>query len=69
MIEEKVVMFPNLLAEIARCGDNYTTLAEILKISVSGVSRRLSGSVEWSKSEIDILCDHYGKQYDYLFNK
>lgn len=67
VLEQKVVRYPNLLAEIARSGENYTTLAELLGISVSAVARRLNGAVEWSKSEIDTLCDHYGKDYDYLF--
>lgn len=67
VLEQKVVRYPNLLAEIARSGENYTTLGELLGISVSAVARRLNGAVEWSKSEIDTLCDHYGKDYDYLF--
>jgi hypothetical protein len=69
MIEEKTVIYPNLLAEIARSGDNYSTLAELLNLSVPAISRRMNGSVEWSKSEIDTLCDHYGHAYDYLFGK
>lgn len=67
MLEQKTVKYPNLLAEMARRGENYTTLAELLGISVSAVARRLNGLVEWSKSEIDTLCDHYEMEYDYLF--
>ena len=67
MIEQKAINYPNLLAEIARCGDNYTSLSKLLGISVSAVARRLNGTVEWSKSEIDTLCDHFAKPYDYLF--
>lgn len=69
MIEEKVIRYPNLLAEIARTGDTYSTLAEILHMSVPSVARRLNGSIEWSKSEIDTLCDHYKQPYDYLFSR
>lgn len=67
MIEQKAVKYPNLLAEIARSGETYSTLAMLLGISVSAIARRLNGAVEWTKSEIDTLCDHYGKDYDYLF--
>ena len=67
MIEQKIVRYPNLIAEIARWGDNYGKLSKLLGISVSAVARRLNGSVEWSKSEIDTLCGYYGKPYDYLF--
>ena len=71
MIEEKekVIMYPNLLAEIARSGDDLALLAELLNMSPPSVSRRLNGSIEWSKSEIDTLCDHYKKSYDYLFGE
>lgn len=67
MLEQKIVKYPNLLAEMARSGETYSTLAELLNTSVSAIARRLSGAVEWSKSEIDTLCDHYAKDYDYLF--
>lgn len=69
MIEAKVVKYPNLSAEMARRGDTYSTLAILLGISVSAAARRLNGSVEWTKSEIDTLCDHYEKDYDYLFGR
>lgn len=67
VLEQKTVKYPNLLAEIARSGDNTAKLADLLGISISAFYRRLNGLVEWSKSEIDTLCDHYGKDYDYLF--
>lgn len=69
MIDEKVIKYPNLLAEMARCGDTYTALSEVVGMSVSAVARRLNGTVEWSKSEIDTICDYYGKSYDYLFKQ
>lgn len=69
MIEQKTLLFPNLLAEIARSGETKATVAELLNISPPSLTRRLDGSIEWSKSEIDTLCDHYKKPYDYLFGK
>jgi hypothetical protein len=69
MIEEKVIKYPNLLAEMARCGETYTSIAEVVGMSVSAVQRRFSGAVEWSKSEIDTICDHFNKDYDYLFRQ
>lgn len=67
MPEVKTVKYPNLTAEMARRGETCITLAELLNISVSAAYRRMKGLVEWSKSEIDTLCDHFGKDYDYLF--
>jgi hypothetical protein len=69
VIEQKTTRYPNLCAEIARCDETYATVSELLDISISAVSRRMNGAVEWSKREIDLLCDHYGKDYDYLFKE
>lgn len=69
MIEQKAIKYPNLVAEMARRGDTYGTLAELLETSISAIGRRINGTVEWTKSEIDILCDHYAKPYDDLFGK
>lgn len=67
MIGQKTVMFPNLLAEMARHGETKKTVAELLNLSLPSVCRRFDGTVEWSKPEIDMLCMHYEKPYDYLF--
>lgn len=70
MIEQtKEIMYPNLVAEMARRGDTYGSLAELLETSISAVGRRINGTVEWTKSEIDILCAHYNKPYSDLFGK
>lgn len=69
MIEQKTILYPNLLAEIARCGKTYSEIAGLLELSPSSFGRRLSGQVEWSKSEIDTLCDYFKKTYDYLFGQ
>lgn len=68
MVDEKVVRYPNLLAEIARSGESNSYVADLLGISPPSFSRRLKGEIEWSKSEIDTLCEHYHKTYDYLFS-
>lgn len=69
MVDNKVVRYSNLLAEIARNNESSSTIAELLNISSPSVSRRLKGEIEWSKSEIDTLCEHFNKSYDYLFAK
>lgn len=68
MVDEKVIRYPNLLAEIARSGESNSYVAELLGISPPSFSRRLKGEIEWSKSEIDTLCEHFQKTYDYLFS-
>lgn len=61
------VKFPELVAEMARHGENQGTLARLLDVSQSGISKRLNGAIEWSKGEIDIICKHYEKAYEELF--
>lgn len=69
MIEQKTILYPNLLAEMGRSGVSKVELSGLLGISPSSLSRRLDGSVEWSKSEIDTIRDYFKKPYDYLFGK
>lgn len=63
------ILYPELLGEMAKHGDTQKSLAKLLGITYSSVSRRLSGKSEWSISEIDILCEYYDKNYYELFKK
>lgn len=63
----KKIKYPNLIGEMAKHGDTQKTLGDLLNITDSSVSRRLSGEIEWTISEIDIICEHYKKNYYELF--
>lgn len=63
------VVFPELEAAMARNGDRQVDLAALLGLSVSQVSRRLSGAVEWNDSEIRKVCERYAQTYEKLFQK
>lgn len=65
----KILKYPELVGEMAKHGDTQKTLAKLLDITYSSVSRRLSGKAEWSISEIEKLCEYYGKDYYELFKK
>lgn len=64
-----IVKFPDLSAEMARCGENQATLAELLDLPISAISRRMNGKIEFTKKEIDIICKHYSKTYEQLFKE
>jgi len=61
------IKFSGLLAEMARKGENYSTLSNLLNISESSISRRFSGETEWSINEIEIISKYYNKDYYELF--
>lgn len=65
----KKIVYPGLVGEMAKHGDTQKKLGEILGITVSNVYKRLSGKKDWSISEIEILCNHYNKNYYELFTK
>ena len=64
-----IVKFPELVAEMARSGENQASLSKLLGLPISAISRRLSGKVEFTKTEIDIICEHYSKTYEQLFKE
>lgn len=64
---KKVVKFPNLVAEMARNGETQKDLAVLLKTNKSTMSRKFNGKTEWTITDIDIICEHYKKDYYELF--
>ena len=59
--------FPKLEAEMKEHKESQYTLARLLKVSQPTVCRKLSGETEWNIGEVDILCEHYKKDYYQLF--
>lgn len=65
----KKIIFPELIGEMAKRGDTQKTLAELLDLPCASISRRLSGEIEWSISEVDKVCEYYKKGYYELFKR
>jgi len=63
----KKILYPGLLGEMARHGDTQKSLAKILGVTYASVCRRITGKKEWTISEIEKLCEYYGKDYYELF--
>lgn len=64
---KKEVKFSGLRSEMAKFGHKYSTLAKLLDIPESSVSRRFSGEISWTMDEIEIICKYYNKDYYQLF--
>jgi len=63
----KVIKYPELVAEMARHGEERKDLAKYLDIAYHALWRRMIGKTEWTNSEIQKVCEHYGKSYEELF--
>lgn len=61
------ILFPNLVAEMAKRGETKKSIAKLLGVSNPTVSRKFSGKLNWNMSEIEILCKHFNKDYYELF--
>lgn len=59
--------YSNLLLEMNNYDESASDLSKILKVSVPTVIRKLTGSTEWTISDIETLCKHYKKDYYELF--
>lgn len=77
IIKEKQtnVLFPNLLAELARLNISKTGLARMTKISVTSIYGKFNGITDWTLEDMDAIkkvLEHEGGQeltLDYLFRR
>ena len=68
-MSKKIVMFPEIAAQMARKGETQEDVAKLLGLDRSQVSRKLAGHVEWSIGDIEILCNHYNIDFWELFKR
>ena len=63
----KKILYPGLVAEMARHGDTYKNMEELLGKSNASISKRFTGKKEWKISEINKICEYYNKTFEELF--
>lgn len=63
----RTCVYPNLAAEMARCGHTQADIADMFDLKQAAISMRLAGKVNWTLGEVNALCAEYGKDYEYLF--
>lgn len=59
--------FPKLEAEMEKNKESQLAVAKLLNVSQPTICRKLAGETEWTIGEVDILCEHYKKDYYQLF--
>lgn len=59
--------YPKLRQEMKSRKETQKKLAELLGLTRGTISKKLAGKIEWSISEVETICEHYGKDYYQLF--
>lgn len=62
-------IYPNIIAEMARHGDNLKTLSKKLDMNYQTLSSRLRGNKNFELPEIHRLISEYGCNFEILFAK
>ena len=73
--DRKDVLFPNLLAELARLNISKTWLARKTDISVTSIYSKFNGNTDWTLEDMDAIKNVLEKEcgqelsLDYLFRR
>lgn len=64
---KRKIMYPNLVAEMARNGDTEHDIAKLLEVTNGAVSKKISNASKFKIDEIKMLCARYNKPFEELF--
>lgn len=59
--------YPNIIMEMARNGDTFDRIADLLGITRQTVVAKLNGKSDFGIGEIETLCKYYKKDFYELF--
>lgn len=65
----KNLLFPELIGEMAKRGENQTTLAELLGITPGSINNKMAGRTQWTISEMALISNHYNRSTEELFKR
>lgn len=66
---KKFILFPEIIKEMKKRGETQDDLARLLQLDRSIISKKLSGVVQWSIGDIEVMTLHYNKDFWELFRK
>ena len=62
-------IYPNLVKELIERNETQKDLGDAIGLSKTSVNYKFTGKVEWSISEIEKVCEYFGKDYYELFKR
>lgn len=66
----KKTIYPELVNQMTLRKENLKSMVELLGLKEkSQITRRLSGEIEWTIGEVEILCKHYNMDLWELFKR
>lgn len=66
----KKTIYPELVNQMTLRNENLKFMVELLGLKEkSQITRRLSGEIEWTIGEVEILCKHYNMDFWELFKR
>ena len=66
-MEREKPKYPVLVGEMRKHRETQQTLGKLLGINRMTVGKKLVGKYDWTISEIEVICNHYQKDYYQLF--
>lgn len=66
---KKQSMFPEITKQMIERNEKQKDIAKLLDLDISQVSRKLSGHIDWSISDIQKLNKHYKMDFEKLFKR
>lgn len=63
------VKYKNIMLEMIKNDETKIEIAKILEITTQSLLSKLRGKTDWKIGEIEILCNHWNKDYYELFKK
>lgn len=65
----KNLLFPELIGEMAKRGENQGTIAKLLRITPVTVNNKMAGRTPWKISEMAFISKHYNREQEELFKR
>lgn len=63
----KNLLYPELIGEMAKHGDNQKTIGDLLGLTRTAINNKMAGRSKWTLSEMIVISNRYNKVPEELF--